>query len=194
MIMSLSMMKMLTLVCPPLWLAMSFSFVDVSFAGNEELKAAEQPENLDHPNPDRANLEPVTIYGDETLTLQVHSAMMRPWTKLRHVRYAQNGNELLAFDEHTSWWAGKGAFLPLYRIAGEKPMELLGYHTVPGEVLRWESYSLTPKVYVQPGELVALDPSPMQLENIYRVYKQDGTSGLADISLLKAAGDAGINK
>lgn len=161
-------------------------------AVSEEKEAMEQPENLDNPDGDRVNLEYVTMYADDKLTLHLHSAQMRPWTKLKHVRYAENGNELLGFDEHTAWWAAKGAFYPLYRVKGEKALELFGCTSTQGEMVHWEISSLDPKVFIQIGEEVALDPTVLQLVNVYRVYTRAGKHGLVNIADIEAVGDPGM--
>jgi hypothetical protein len=160
---------------------------------SEEKEAMEQPENLDNPDGDRVNLEYVSMYGNENITLHLQSAQIRPWTKLKHVRYAENGNELLAFDEKYAWWTTKGAFYPLYRVKGQKALELYGgCSSLHGEMISWQFSSLDPKVFVQPGQELALDPTVLQPVHVYRVYTRDGKNGLINIAGLEAVGDPGM--
>jgi len=144
--------------------------------------------------PDRANITTAQPYDNPRLECKESLPTIKPWTKGKFLDSSDSdGSELIQFANGEKFWFKVGDFLPLYRVKGTKPVEIKSYragHDDQGK-LKWEIKSLVPPLFLRPGEVVALDPTLLQLMDLYRFHTEDGRSGIVSLWDLVAAGDGG---
>jgi hypothetical protein len=144
--------------------------------------------------PDRANIAAAQPYDNPRLECKESLPVIKPWSKGKFLdRSDSNSSELIQLPNGDKYWFRIGDFLPLYRVKGTQPVEIKNYragHDDEGK-LRWEIKSLVPPMFLKPGEVVALDPMPLQLMGLYRFYTEDGRSGVVSNWDLMPLGDGG---
>jgi hypothetical protein len=144
--------------------------------------------------PDRANIAAAQPYDNPRLECKESLPTIKPWSKGKFLdRSDSNGSELIQFANGDKYWFKVGDIYPLYRVKGTQPVEIKNYrmgHDDEGK-LRWEIKSLVPPLFLKPGELVALDPTPLQLMGLYRFYTEDGRSGVVSLWDIVPQGDGG---
>ena len=141
--------------------------------------------------PDRMSITEAYPCNNPQMESKESLPAVKAWTKGRFVQRSELGSELIQFASGEKYWFKVGDFLPLYRVKGTQPVEIKNYqagHDDQGK-LKWEITSLGPKLYLKPGEMVALDSTPLQLMDLYRFYTEDGRSGVVSLWDLLAVGD-----
>ncbi len=145
--------------------------------------------------PDRANMAPAQPYDNPRLECKESLPVIKPWSKGKFLdRSDSNSSELIQFANGDKYWFKIGDFFPLYKVKSDKPVEIKSYragHDDDGK-LRWEIKSLVPPMFLRPGEIVALDPTELQLMNLYRFYTEDGRSGVVSMWDLVMVGERSL--
>ena len=144
--------------------------------------------------PDRANIAPAQPYTNPQLESKESMPVLKSWSKGKFLeRSDNNGSELIQFANGDKFWFKIGDFFPLYRVKGTQPVEIKSYraaHDDQGK-LKWEIKSLVPPMYLKPGDIVALDATPLQLMSLFRFHSEDGRSGIISLGDVVAVGDGG---
>ena len=142
--------------------------------------------------PDRANIATAQPYDNPRLECKESLPTIKPWSKGKFLdRSDSNGSELIQFANGDKYWFKVGDFFPLYWVKGAQPVEIKSYragHDDDGK-LRWEIKSLVPPMFLRPGEIVAVDPTPLQLMDLYRFHTEDGRSGVVSLWDLVMVGE-----
>jgi hypothetical protein len=141
--------------------------------------------------PDRANVEAAHPYDNPRLECKESLPALKPWTEGKFLERSANGNELIAFADGNKYWFAAGDFFPLYRVTGTQPVEIRSYrasHDDEGK-LKWEIKSLSPPMFLKPGDVIAIDPAPLQLVGLFRFHSEDGRSGIISLWDVVPAGD-----
>jgi hypothetical protein len=117
------------------------------------------------------------------------------WTFGKFLERAGNGTEKLQFTDGSTWWVDRDDFWPVYQATGPQPVEIVGVFAKAGyETAKKNEPDKLEKRHVgwiEPGELVAVEPAAQALLNTYLVETEDGLGGYADGQFLQPVGDPG---